>query len=127
MKTKIICYQCKKEIINTSDFSTGYGIDKDNNKICYSCCGENDKKQLEETGKLFGYFTINKGNCYGTFSNWPGSFKKESCYFRQSYHNICGKNGRTDFWFIHNNKQYHGVNISKQGSNECAKVKRVKS
>ena len=102
-------------------FSTGYGIDKDGKKICFACCGEQDKQTLIETGKLSGYFSKDEKGHY--FGNWPGSFKIRVYSVRYSWHNFAGRNGRRDFWLTYNGENYHGVNI---GDQECATIKRVK-
>jgi len=122
MENNVICSVCGKEITREKDsILTGYGIDKDNNKVCFACCGERDKKDLIETGKMFGYLAKDEQGNY--FGNWPGSFKIRVGYIRKSNHNFAGRNGRRDFWFSFNGCNYHGVNI---GDNECARVKRVK-
>lgn len=113
------CNVCHKDIVKEKDsISTGYGIDKDNNKVCFACCGEQDRKQLLEEGKLFGYWS------HGFFSNWPGTLKIKAYYSRDSFHNFAGRNGRTDFWFNFEGKHFHGVHIGH--NNECARVKQVK-
>ena len=115
-----ICYICKKEIVrDVNRISTGYGIDKDGNKVCFACCGDLDKKQLLETGKLYGYYSG------GYFSNWPGTFKLLANYSKKSYHNFAGRNGRTDFWCRFEGNEYHGVHIGH--NNECATIRKIKS
>lgn len=118
--SKEICYQCNKEIIREEgSCGTGYGYDKDNNKICYACCGENDKQYLLEHGKLSGYFS----NMH--FTNWPGSFKIKAYYTRTSWHNFAGKNGRTDFWLNFEGNHYWGVQIG--SNNQCATIRKIKN
>ena len=113
------CSVCNKEIIRDPEScGTGYGRDKDNNIICYACCGENDKKTLLETGKLSGYYSKLH------FTNWPGSFKIKAYYSRSSWHNFAGKDGRTDFWLNFEGKHYHGVQIGH--NNECATIRLLK-
>lgn len=113
---------CGHEAISNG-FSTGYGVDKDGKKICFECCGEQDKQTLRETGKLYGYYSRDKekGMC---FTNWPGTFKLHSYYSRDSWHNFAGKNGRTDFWCQFEGHVYHGVHIG--NNNECATLRRTK-
>ena len=119
-----VCFQCNKEIIREpNSISTGYGIDKEDHKICFACCGENDRKCLLETGKMYGYFSKDKdGRWY--FSNWPGSFKIHAYYTRSSWHNFAGRNGRTDFWCIFEGNHYWGVQIGH--NNQCATLRKVK-
>ena len=119
---KVITTQCDcGHIAKSSGISTGYGTDKDNKKICFKCCGKNDRKELIETGKSFGYL-VKKGNGW-YFTNWPGSFEIRVLSTRQSHHNFAGRNGRTDFWLFFEGHNYHGVNI---GDNQCARLKRTK-
>lgn len=110
-------------IAKSDGLGTGYGIDKDGNKICYYCCGENDKQELRNTGKLFGYISKNKDGKF-VFTNWPGSFVIPVYSFRYSWHNFAGKNGRLDFWLNFEGNTFHGVNIGK--SNQCATIKKTK-
>lgn len=120
-----ICYQCNKEIIRDPEsISTGYGIDKDGHKICFECCGVNDRKTLLETGRLDGYYTRDKLGYY-YFSNWPSTLKIKVLGHKESNHNFAGRNGRTDFWFTLEGKTFHGVHIGH--NNECARVKMIKS
>jgi hypothetical protein len=56
---------------------------------------------------------------------WDGSFNWPVSYQRSSWHNMAGKNGRTDFWFTGpDGKQWHGVNI---GDNQIVRTRRIKS
>lgn len=122
IKTGVICSVCGKEIEREENsFSTGYGYNDKKEPICFYCCGELDKKQLRESGLLYGY--IVKDQTGYKFCNWPNSFSVRVWNIRKSYHNFAGKDGRTDFWFEFEGKRYHGVNI---GDNECAKVKVLK-
>jgi len=65
----IICEQCKKPIEKRDGCGTGYGNDK-GEKICYSCCGENDLQslyKLEPKKQFVLYFS--KGQVLRT---WKG-------------------------------------------------------
>jgi hypothetical protein len=120
MKTNEFCTICTKEIErDENSCSTGYGINNKGEKICFACCGEQDKKTLLESGKLSGYYSG------GYFTNWPGTLKVKIYYSRDSWHNFAGRNGRTDFWFTLEGKRFHGVHIGH--NNECANVRKVKS
>ena len=114
------CSICGKEMFSDG-LGTGYGTNEKGEKLCYSCCGEQDKKYLIENGKLSGYLSRDENGFY--FGNWPGSFKIRVYGVRYSWHNFAGKNGRRDFWLSYAGENYHGVNI---GDNECATIKRVK-
>lgn len=106
MITEFDCYQCKEHKIHESDISTGYGSDKDGNKICFDCCGKNDMEQLRNLKpkeKMCLYLnTKNK-----KITNWPGTLKIQLHYIREGKHNIAGK--RYDTWFSLGQFNYHGV------------------
>lgn len=123
MKTNI-CHVCGKEIISDG-IGTGYGINKDNNKVCYSCCGLQDEKQLIENGSLCGYFHKDREDGRMYFTNWPGTLKIHVYYTKYSYHNFAGINGRVDFWFTYKNMNFWGYCISPK-YNEIAHVKKSK-
>ena len=123
MKTTFTCSKCNEQKTVNQDFTTGYGVDKDGNKVCYECCGKEDERYLIDNGKLQGYLTGQPGNEY--FANWPGSFKIPVLYSRKSYHNFAGRNGRTDFWLKYKGNNYHGINIGKD--NEIATIRKTKN
>ena len=104
---KFTCDICKKEIEYTSDVTTGYGVNKDNQKVCYACCADQDKKDMLQNGKITLYLVTNQETgCYNV-TNWANSlsFKVNNC--RVGRHNIAGK--RYDVWFTFNNQNWHGV------------------
>ena len=45
--TTFTCSQCGKTKTHQSEISTGFGTDKDGNKVCFDCCGWNDAKELD--------------------------------------------------------------------------------
>jgi hypothetical protein len=106
MKTIFICAQCHKEITHEDNFTTGYGINKNNQKICYPCCAINDKNDLLSlTGKqkLLLYFNGKE------VINWPGSLKITPTRITKGKHNFCRV--RTDVYFKLENKWFHGLNL----------------
>ena len=107
MKTEFICHQCNKKIIHESNFTSGYGLDKDNNKICFVCCGENDKNtllNLKPKEKMTLYL-VKENNKYFV-TNWPGTFKKEIYNFKKGKHNLALE--RIDVWFKLEGLNFHG-------------------
>ena len=56
-------------------------------------------------------------------SDWPGIHKIPVYGIRKSFHNMAGKNGRTDVWFKIDGEEWHGVNI---GDNQILRVKKLK-
>lgn len=56
--------------------------------------------------------------------NWAGTHKVNCSDFRKSFHNMAGRDGRTDVWFYLDGSRWHGVNI---GDNDICRVRRCKS
>jgi hypothetical protein len=110
------CHTCHSDIIpSPSEIGTGYAIDKDNNKVCYSCCAEQDKQFMRDNGKITLYLTCEPAHkikepqgrlTVGTVSNWPGTLKFK-CHTRIGSHNIA--HVRYDCWFIFEGYYWHGV------------------
>lgn len=124
MPTTIIC-DCGHEESPHSDFTRGYGIDNEGKTVCYACCAKQDLEMMQATGKITLYFTQNSKNS-GTVTNWPGSLKFNAHGLKHSNHNLAGRNGRTDFWFVVPNDPnfWHGVQIGHD--NTMAHCKRTK-
>lgn len=57
-------------------------------------------------------------------SDWPSVHKVPIRGRRTSFHNMAGRNGRTDVWFHLDGAEWHGVNI---GDNQILRVKRNKT
>lgn len=108
-----ICTQCQQTKEIPQSGGTGYGIDKDENKVCYQCIGENDLKAFESANigeKFTMYLSIKGGKA--EITNWPGSFKKEANHMRTGRHNMAGK--RYDTYFKIAGKQFWGVTYGDQ-------------
>ena len=89
------CSKCKQEIVKPDDgFATGYGVDKDNNKICYPCCGELDKEYMLKHGRIVLYLTVKDGQ--DTVCNWPNSLSFPAVA-TQGNHNIAGTQAHAYF------------------------------
>ena len=56
-------------------------------------------------------------------SDWPGCNQAFTYHERTSFHNMAGRNGRLDVWFMLDGSRWHGVNI---GDNQILRVKRCK-
>lgn len=84
-----------------SQFTTGYGRDKHDNKVCYLCCADQDKKQMMDEGKITLYLTESKSPLQGMkpeyVSNWPGTLRFPVYHSRKGRHNFART--RTDVWF----------------------------
>jgi len=56
-KEKVYCAACGAECISKYEFTTGYGIDKQNRKICYACCAKIDLADMREHGNTCLYLS----------------------------------------------------------------------
>jgi len=103
-RREFTCHTCKQTKLIPIEGGTGYGCDKDHNTICYDCCAVQDKRQMEETGKIVLYLDTHKG----TVTNWPGTLSIRCDRIKVGGHNW-GIN-RYDAWFTdHRGKEWHGV------------------
>jgi hypothetical protein len=114
------CTQCKTEKHSPKDsVGTGYGIDKDGNKVCYECCGENDSKHLcemKEGERTVLYYSK------GAVTNWPSTLRIPIYSTRTGKHNFARV--RTDFWFDYKGHEFHGVVYGTQ--TEIAHIRKLK-
>jgi len=121
MLHQFTCSVCHQHKTHESDFSTGYGKDKDGNIVCFECCGKQDEKQLAELplkGKMSLYLDTNKK----ILTNWPGTLHISVPYIRKGKHNFAGK--RYDTWFKYAGNQYHAVQYG--DNTQIAHITRVK-
>jgi hypothetical protein len=124
MKTQFTCSQCGETKEHSSDITTGYARDAQDNKICFACCGKNDYAALENAkvgDKLVYYLSSEEGK--HTLSNWPGTMVIRLHSVRKGRHNIAGK--RYDFWFDYKGNNFHGVQYG--DNTQIAHIKRIKS
>lgn len=80
--------------------------------------GELTVAQMQQTGRALLYAT----GC-GEVGTWDGSQRWTIEHSRKSWHNMAGKDGRTDLWFCVDGARWHGVNI---GDNQIVRARRVK-
>lgn len=113
------CSQCDCDIV-PSGIGTGYGTDKQGNKTCYSCIGENDRKMLEnaQIGEKFCLYLVQDKEV----TNWPGSFRAPIFRLTIGNHNIARK--RYDFRFKVGNALFSGTQYG--DFTQVAHVKRIK-
>lgn len=122
MVHEFTCSVCGEHKIHESNFSIGYGRDKDNNIVCYECCGKQDAttlEQLQPKGKFVMYLNINDQ----TLSNWPGTFQIKLNSIRKGRHNIAKT--RYDTWFDYKGNNYHAVQYG--DNTQIAHIRRLKS
>jgi hypothetical protein len=104
------CSVCAKEYPAppADSCTTGYGLDKHDNKVCYSCCANNDRAEMSATGKATLYL-VGSNSTRGVVTNWPGSLRF-SCSIKRGRHNIA--RNRYDAWFAGpDGFVWHGVTI----------------
>jgi len=109
-----------EESPHKSRFTTGYGIDKDGNKICYRCCAMRDLEQMRKEGRITLYLVDKDG--LGTVTNWPGSLVFYSSTPKLSWHNRARV--RYDYWFILDGYYWHGYTVG--NNTQIAHCKRTK-
>lgn len=85
--------------------------------------GEMEFEALKKNGRGVLYLTHQPHGTY-TVATWAGQGKRPCHNVRQSWHNMAGRNGRTDVDFELDGSRWHGVNI---GDNQICRVKRCKS
>jgi len=100
------CSQCRALKPLQRDLGTGYARDTSDNFLCYECAGENEARDLRETGKGYLYLTRDKSGAH-TVSNWPGTLTIPVRYLRKGAHNIART--RYDVWFTFEGAEWHGV------------------
>lgn len=101
----VTCNICGKEIVSDSPYTTGYGIDENNNKVCYACCGEQDTEYMKTHDKTMLYLVKRENDWYVT--NWPGTLSVKVATPKKGRHNIART--RYDVWFAFADKFWHGV------------------
>lgn len=79
-----------------SGCTTGYGVTHDGFKRCFACCGDDDRKDMIETGKATLYLTRGADKSWKV-TNWPGT-ASWPCSVSKGEHNLAGV--RYDVRFI---------------------------
>jgi hypothetical protein len=101
------CTYCNRPRSYKSSSTTGYGVNNDNEKICFRCCSIVDRDDMIETGKQTLYLSY-EDHCLfrpairdyfnGKVGNWPGTLEfKAQCRRTPNGHNW-GLT-RYDVWF----------------------------
>jgi hypothetical protein len=130
------CSKCHKKIGSITGIGTAYAQTLAGNNICYACCAVLDKEDMRRYGEFNGYYVHERkpevklrfgerryyhGANAGSVTNWPGSFIIPCYRAVRSVNNFGAE--RTDFWFIFEGREWHGVNI---GDNQIARCKQKK-
>jgi hypothetical protein len=139
------CCQCKAVKPVQTSGGTGYGYNKQNEPVCYDCCGENDRAEMIATGKAVLYLTCEPASkmrranglpftpetaregsgrkTAGEVTNWPGTLRLK-CHTQAGRHNIAGT--RYDCWFTGpDGYEWHGVTYGED--NQLCRCKRTKN
>lgn len=115
---------CGHEPSPHSDFTTGYGLDAEGKRYCYSCCADRERKRMVETGKATLYLTIDKGAHYTyAVTDWPGLLSFPARYVRRGTHNIART--RLDFEFT-GPDGYRWVGVQYGADTQIAHCRRTK-
>lgn len=132
-----ICFECNQECIpEANSMGTGYGLNENDQPICYACCALIDIKRMSEDGKAVLYlqeiegareFNAKKlGNAWlkatHKITNWPGTLEIPIYKVKVGNHNMAGK--RYDFWFVFKDQTWHGTQYG--DNTQIAHCKRVK-
>jgi len=119
-----IC-DCGHEAVS-SGFTTGYGVDRVGRKVCFACCGENDRKELE-SGFPVGLYLVKEDNGQCRVKNWPGTLSIIPTWVRDRkvWNNFAGRYLlRVDVWFVVGKFRYWGFT---QGDTQAFFPKIVKA
>lgn len=99
--------------------TTGYGVKEDGTKICFKCCGEEDREYMRTHDRMTLYLTVRQSDGkvhVGTpglaymkhfVTNWPGTLEIPVPTPKVGLHNIAGR--RYDVWFDFEGRTWHGV------------------
>lgn len=122
MRDSFQCFQCGETKTPEKDsISTGYGVTKTGDKLCFACCGINDAKELVEL-KIGEKLTLYLDTKAQTISNGPGTFKIQLHHIKRGNHNMARV--RYDFWFKHDKYFYHGTTFG--DGTQIAHIKKLK-
>lgn len=121
MNKTFICSVCNQEKPTQASGGTGYGYDKNDNKICYVCCGQIDKEEMQKTGRATLYLTQENGQ--NKVTNWPGTLVFKPYYSKTGRHNIAGR--RYDVWFTFDGKPWRGTTYG--DNTQICHCRRIKS
>lgn len=101
MKHEFKCSQCQCDVVHEAEITTGYALDKDENKICFACCAVNDKQSMltnRNSKRLPLYLSGDKPPFRVT--NWPGTLSFRCFTYSEGKHSCYGGyTKRTDVWF----------------------------
>lgn len=118
------CAECGQHVVHESDLTTGYGLDRQQRKVCFDCCGTRDRQSMIDTGhsRHLPLYLSSKDGKYEV-TNWPGTLRFKVTRHWTGRHNMGGT--RTDVWFVGpDGHLWHGVQIGEW--NQVCHCKRTK-
>jgi hypothetical protein len=116
--TTFTCHDCGQTKPVQTSGGTGYGHYEENGPpVCYACCGERDKAEMQSSDRFTLYWDGSK------VTNWPGSLVIVPDHVRHGSHNIAGS--RVDVWFTGpDGARWHGVQFGEMTQIlHCRKLK----
>jgi hypothetical protein len=133
---KFVCAKCGKHKEVKENGGTGYGINNQEQKICYECCAIDDQEYMDTHDRYTLYltykvthnaYTDQYGNKFGErreyeVTNWPGTLRYKCCV-KKGNHNMTGS--RYDVWFKDKSgNNWHGIQYGKNTQLcHCKKLK----
>ena len=134
METTFTCSVCGETKTHKDSLTTGYGIDKDDNKVCFACCGDQDRADMAacKAGDKFMLYLTHEPGTGGPpwytgwhVTNWPGTLDIANVRNLYSPHGHNWGLSRRDVWFQdHTGADWWGYKI---GDNtdicHCMKLK----
>lgn len=113
------CHVCGLPKTHESDLTTGYAYDKDNNKVCYECCGKQDAETLKNlpVGEKMDLYWDGHN-----ITNWPGTLKITPYHWVRNRHNFARQ--QDVIWFRFEGNHYMAKQTGTLG--QIARVKRLK-
>lgn len=95
------CSRCNEAKPVNASGGTGYAVNSEGGKVCYSCCADIDRARMLETGRATLYLSPENRptptgvarylNARGDVRNWPGTLRFPFSGLRVARHNIAGR------------------------------------
>lgn len=114
------CSVCLKDLTHESDHTTGYGVNSDDQKVCFVCCGVTDREDMIKTGRAIMYITGDHDSFNPQergvrfipkkITNWPETLSFDVLSWSRGSHNWGIP--RYDVWFKGPDDQvWYGVHM----------------
>lgn len=70
---------------------TGYGIDRENRKVCHACAAKLDRADMIRNGRATLYLCASETRRADRVTNWPGSLAFRVVFWTEGRHNMAGR------------------------------------